>query len=133
MRKPPLLLTCLSAGLLCGVSAFAGSFTNDFSSPAPLGFTLNREAAPTGTDHPVIVDGHLVLTWAELSEYGSIVLDDLDPGGTVGSFKATFKVRIGGGTSTPADGLAFYFGSDIDSYAVFGEEGPDPSTSGVAV
>lgn len=42
----------------------------------------------------------------------------------MGSFDLDFKLRIGGGTSDPADGFSIYFGPDLGG-AVFGEEGPE--------
>jgi len=116
---------CSALGaLLFGTSALAGSFTSDFSNPAQTGFTLNGGSRPSGDPYPVIANGYLALTFAELSEQGAIVLDDLDPGKTVGSFKASLKTRIGGGTSTPADGMSFYFGTAPLDGVSFGEEGP---------
>ena len=84
--------------------------------------------------HPVLAieNGYLALTYAENSLQGSVVFDELDPGATMGGFTVTFNMRIGGGSSTPADGMAFFFGSDIDANANFGEEGP-ASTAGITV
>ncbi|HVY71990.1 MAG TPA: hypothetical protein VHH73_18805, partial [Verrucomicrobiae bacterium] len=118
----------LAATLACALagSAFAGSFTNDFSNPTPSGFTLNGNSAtrPDGsTFEPVITDGHLVLTYNENSEQGTIVLDDLDGGAPIESFTAKFKLQIGPGSGNPADGLAFCFGPEVDASANFGEEG----------
>ena len=53
-----------------------------------------------------------------------MILDDLDAGKAISGFTMNFKVRIGGGTSDPADGMSIYFGSDLQGTA-FGEEGPD--------
>ncbi len=122
-------LASLALGLFGLASAQAGTFTNSFNDPNQVsGFSLN---AASGTGYPAIVkdpvsgNGYLKLTDAVNSEEGTIVLDPLDPAGTVvGSFTAYFKVRMGGGTSTPADGMSFYFGNALASTVLFGEEGP---------
>ena len=114
----------------------AGSFTSDFSNPNQTGFTLGSNFATrpdSTTFNPTIESGRLTLTYAEPSENGSIVIDDLDAGSTISAFTAAFKLRIGGGTSNPGDGLAFYFGTDIAAGSVFGEEGPEAMSAGLAV
>jgi hypothetical protein len=138
MTKPTLSITCLLAGLLLGVSAFAGSFTSDFSNPAQPGFKLTGGVRPNGDPYPAFIkdatgNDCLALTFAEASEQGTILLDDLDAGATVGSFKLSVKLRIGGGTSTPADGMAFYFGAAPLDGVTFGEEGPEGTDPGVVV
>ena len=114
------------AAALAAVAATAGSFTSDFSNPNQTGFTLtsNDATRPDGNwFSPEITEGHLVLTWNEVSEQGAIVLEDLDAGNAIDSFIARFKLQIGPGSGNAADGLAFCFGSDIDPAANFGEEG----------
>ena len=106
----------------------ASTYTNNFSSTTPTGFVLNGGARPAPNDslfYPALEDGVLKLTYAENGEMGSAIFDDIDPGVSIGSFTATLKVRIGGGSSTPADGMALFYGSGIDASANFGEEGPD--------
>lgn len=128
-----ILKAALLTAALAGTTAFAGSFTSDFSNPNQSGFTLtsNFAARPDGsTFEPVITDGHLILTYNENSEQGTIVLDDLDGGAAIDGFTARFKLQIGPGSGNPADGTAFCFGSDITSDLNFGEEG---SGTGVIV
>ncbi|MHB1306054.1 MAG: immunoglobulin domain-containing protein [Limisphaerales bacterium] len=115
-----------AAVLLSGASAVGGSFNSDFSNPNQSGFTLTSNYADRpegGTYEPVIEDGHLILTYAENSQQGAIVLDDLDGGQPIDSFTATFKLQIGPGSGNAADGFAFCFGSDINSTSNFSEEG----------
>jgi hypothetical protein len=50
-------------------------------------------------------------------------LDDLDSGQPIYGFDVTFQVRIGGGTSTPADGLSLSVGPDLTDNVLFGEGG----------
>jgi hypothetical protein len=111
-------------------SSLAGTYVNDFSSSTLDRMTLNGGFRPAPFDtvpYPNIEAGHLVIVYADEGLQGAAVLDDLDPGKAIESFNMTFKLRIGGGTSTPADGMAVVLGN-IDSTANYGEEGP----SGVA-
>jgi len=126
------------AGLMLGGTCSAGSFTSDFSNPAQTGFALTGGTRPNGDPYPAFIkdaagNDCLALTFAENSEQGTILFDELDPGKTVGSFKWSLKVRIGGGTSTPADGMAFYFGTAPLDLVTFGEEGPEGTDPGVTV
>jgi hypothetical protein len=130
LRRILLTLCNLAITGSLALTAHAGTFSNDFSSATISGFTLNGGTRPGGFPYPAIENGYLALTYAENSEQGTIVLDDLDAGATISGFTATFKLRIGGGSSTPADGLTFHFGSDIDSSANFGEEGPPVPITG---
>ncbi len=121
-----------SAIALAASSAFAGSFTSDFSNPAQSGITLVGGTRADGvTPYPAITGGVLALTFAEGGLTGSAFLDDLDAGAVVGEFNLDFKLRIGGGTSDPADGFSIYFGPEALGTA-FGEEGPD-SVSGLTI
>jgi hypothetical protein len=119
-------IAALCAVALAGTAALGGSFNSDFSNPNQTGITLTSNGAsrPDGsTFEPVITDGHLVLTWNENSEQGTVIFDDLDGGAPIDGFTATFKMQIGPGSGNPADGVAFCFGPDINSGSNFGEEG----------
>jgi hypothetical protein len=123
------ILILLTAGLLCGATAFAGSFTNSLGSASnQTGFTLNTALDPTGNTYPIITDGYLLMTYNEGSLGGiSMVLNDLDNGKAIDSFMVTFNLMFGPGSSPPADGFAFAFGPNINSSTTFGEEGPGGS------
>jgi hypothetical protein len=124
----------LAVLLLSGATAFAGSFTSDFSNPNQAGYTLNQVADSSGNVYPVVTNSALLLLSNETSlGPDSFVLNDLDNGAAIDSFTATFQLQIGPGTSTPADGIAFVFGPDITSSTTFGEEGPYMPSGGVAV
>ncbi len=123
MNQKLTLLRAATAALVAS-TAFAGSFTSDFSNPAQPGITLVGGSRANGDPYPAISNGVLALTYAEGGLTGSAFLDDLDAGQSVGAFTLNFKLRIGGGTSDPADGLSIYFGPDALSTA-FGEQGPD--------
>jgi hypothetical protein len=60
-----------------------------------------------------------------------VVLDDLDPGSTVGGFVASFNLLLDSGAATPADGFAFIFGT-VTPGQTWAEEGPS-SMSGITV
>jgi hypothetical protein len=135
MRKT-ILTTALALAACVSVSLRAGTFTNSFNDPnQTAGFTLNPGGVyPAIVTDPVSQNGYLALTTAVPSENGTIVLDPLDPVGTVvGSFTAKFKVRMGGGTSTPADGMMFYFGNGLAANPIFTEEGPPAPDTGIGL
>ena len=102
----------------------AGTFTNDFnlSTNAPPGTTLNGTAfidMTGGVDN----SGVLKLTRAVNGQAASFVIDDLDGGALVYGFDLTAKVRVGGGTSTPADGFSINYDPTATSTTQTGQEG----------
>jgi hypothetical protein len=119
----PIRLSLLTAG--CAL-AFAGvvrggSFSTDFSS-APSGATVYGSAIVDSTGGAGDNGGVLKLTTASLNQLGSFVIDDLDFGFRVASFLATFNLRMGVGTTPPADGISFNFATDLAN-GPFNEEG----------
>ena len=122
--------------LLSGATSFAGSFTSDFSDPNQ--YTLNTFTDGSGIVYPVVTNSALLLIPNEGSTGNiGIVLNDLDTnasgGVAIDTFTATFDLQIGPGTSTPADGFAFVFGPDVQSYTTFGEGGPSMSSGGISI
>ncbi|MGI8967072.1 MAG: lectin-like domain-containing protein [Limisphaerales bacterium] len=69
----------------------------------------------------IVDQGVLKLTTAANSQGGTFIIDDLDAGKAVTGFTAMFKVRVGGGSGTGADGFSFNFAGDLPND--FGEEG----------
>lgn len=59
--------------------------------------------------------GGLVLAAQANNQNGSFVIDDFNFGAVVNGFTAAFKLKIGPGTSKPADGFSFSFGTNIPS------------------
>jgi Leucine-rich repeat (LRR) protein len=106
----------------------SGVFSSDFNqfNPLwpPLGTWLNGSAT-TYDDSTGGAGGSgvLKLTTALPSQTSTFVIDDLNGGQPIGGFIATFKLRMGGGTTPPADGFSFNFAPDIDTGALFSEEG----------
>ena len=57
--------------------------------------------------------GFLQLTDAVNGLSGSLLLNDLDAGASISSIFAAFDLRMGSGTTPPADGFSFNWGSDL--------------------
>lgn len=74
--------------------------------------------------------GMLDLTEPVATQNGSFVIEDLNAGQVVGSFIASFRVRMGGGSTIPAEGFSFNLGSDLPSGTIGSLDG---SSSGLAV
>src|SRR5215467_1145142 len=126
----PSLNSILCTGfLLSGValSVQAGTFSTDFNSGAlPAGSHTNANAgggAYLELTGGVGDSGCLKLTKSINSQNGSFILDDLDAGSPIYGFDVTFKVRISGGTATPADGFSLSVGPDLTDTVLFGEGG----------
>jgi hypothetical protein len=124
MKTP--ILKALAVLVLSGAAACAGTFTNAFNDPNN---TAGTTVAGSGTLSdgsaftPVIANNYLVITTNQNNLQGSVVLDDLDPGATVGGFVASFNLLLDSGGNTPADGFFFIFG-DVLAGQTWNEEGP---------
>ncbi len=118
------VLATLGAATLLLPAAHAGTYVNNFTDPTPTGLTLNGGVRDDQvTPYPAIEGGKLALVYAENSKQGTVILDDLDGEEAIEAFTMNFKLRIGGGSSTPADGMAIHLGQLFGSEN-FGEEGP---------
>src|SRR5262245_61317191 len=111
--------------VICGFAAhdiraatFSANF-NDGAVPPNSAVFGNAVVELTGG---VNDSGVLKLTKNINSQQGSIVINDLDAGAAVSGFTAALKVRVGGGTSTPADGFSFCWATDLPDGA-WSEEG----------
>jgi hypothetical protein len=120
----------LHAGLLLSglaLSAQAGSFTTDFNSGAlPSGTHTNANVnggAYLELTGGIGDSGCLKLTKNINGQNGSFILDDLDAGAPIYGFDVSFKLRIGGGSSSPADGLSLSVAPDLADTSLFGEGG----------
>jgi hypothetical protein len=109
------------------MSAQAGTFTTNFNTGAlPAGSHTNANSnggAYLELTGGVGDSGCLKLTKNINSQNGSFILDDLDAGQPIYGFDMTFKLRIGGGSSTPADGMSVSVGPDLTDTVLFGETG----------
>ena len=115
MNKMTLLKRCLQTSLLlaaAALSAQAGTFTSDFNSGLPAGTAVYGNAVVEATGG-IGDSGVLKVTKAINSQSGSFVIEDIDAGNPIAGFDVTFKLLIGGGTATPADGISFCFGPDL--------------------
>src|SRR5215475_10514681 len=126
----PSIISILRTGLLLSgvtLSVQAGSFSTDFNSGAlPAGSHTNANTqggAYLELTGGVGNSGCLKLTKNINSQNGSFILDDLDAGQPIYGFDATFKLRIGGGSTPPADGISFSVGPTLGDTSLFGEGG----------
>jgi hypothetical protein len=120
------ILKALTALVLSGAAACAGTFTNAFNDPnntAGTTFAGSGTLSDSSAFSPVIASNYLVLTTNQNNLQGSVVMDDLDPGNAVGGFVASFNLLLDSGGNTPADGFLFIFG-DVFPGQTWNEEGP---------
>lgn len=112
------------AGLL--QTASAGSFTADFNDGLlPAGSTLYGNGTSAGVIKTIGGAGNTAcvrLTENANGLQGSYIISDLDGGNPVSGFTASFKMRLGGGSSVPADGCAFSVANNLPA-GTFGEGG----------
>ena len=97
----------------------------DFDTASTLAYAFGGSGL-LGTGDGVNGSNMAILTTAENGLNGVLVIDDFNAGTPVTSMIAAFAVRLGGGTSPPADGMAFVWGNDIGNSTaptLFGEEG----------
>ena len=96
-------ILAIAAALAVGASGacHAGAYSNDFS--ASVGAASLREAA-------VLDSGSVRLTPNTTSQQGSLVINDLDPGGVVQSFDVSFTLSTAPAGVSLADGLSLSFG-----------------------
>src|SRR5215471_8534921 len=114
----PSIISILRTGFLLSgfaLSVQAGSFSADF----------NTGALPAGSHTNANSQGgaYLELTKNINGQNGSLILDDLDAGQPIYGFDATFKLRIGGGSTPPADGMSFSVGPSFADNTLFAEGG----------
>lgn len=104
----------VSAGLLCAASAQAGSFLFNFNSDPLLeglfavtgnGYWSSSGGVGSATNSE---DGYLVITDAR-GQGTRIIFSDFDEGSVVQAFTFECDLRIGNGSSTPADGFSVNF------------------------
>jgi hypothetical protein len=105
----------------------------DIPLPAPtVSYNFNDGALPPGTAvfGTAVVDpaggvagsGGVKLTVNVNDQSGSFIVNDIAPGSRVCSMTAVYNVLIGGGTTTPADGMSFVWAEDLAD-GTFGEDG----------
>ncbi len=126
----PSITSVLRTGFLLSglaLSTQAGTFSTDFNTGAlPPGSHTNANSqggAYLELTGGVGNSGCLKLTKNINSQNGSLILDDLDAGQPIFGFDATFKLRIGGGSTPPADGMSFNVGPSLADNTLMGEGG----------
>src|SRR6266487_2550069 len=118
--------------------AQAGTLQTDFSAdpggtgnvnrPGIMTFITNSQL--TLIDLKDILDDNGVFQPSRLPLQASYVFPEIDPGSRVESFTATFKVRMGGGTESPAQGFCLVLAKDYDNL-LFREAGG--TTTGLTI
>jgi len=105
-----------------------------FGCPPPDAVYVNDFSAGVGPASllgaAVLESGSVRLTDSINFQLGSLVIDDLVPGGAIASFSGTFDLQMGPGSVPPADGVSFYLGPLPDS--AFGEQGAEENEVYVA-
>ncbi len=125
MKMPKAIVrSLLAAGLLAGVPVFAATYTNNFDPTKPTDLTFGGNAVLT----PYLTNWYqgtncAILTDNTAGEQSGITMPDFDSSQAIESFTAKFNLQIGPGTSTPADGVSFNFGPDINPGSAYSEEG----------
>jgi hypothetical protein len=122
-----ILMSCAAALVLAAPQTYAGVFSANFNEcstlpcAAPDGSVVfgTTVIEPTGG---VGNSGVLKLTKALPSQQGSFIINDLDAGQPVSGFDLRFKLRMGGGGATPADGFSFSVAPNLPD-GTWGEEG----------
>ncbi|HWV99323.1 MAG TPA: hypothetical protein VNZ64_06460 [Candidatus Acidoferrum sp.] len=118
MRKTVQALIAL--GLVCSGSTRATTVLFDFNSDPSAGglATVYGSAGWVGTDGAGVatngLDGYLQITPAVNSQVGAILFSDFDNGAIVGGLHFEADVRIGNGSSTPADGFSICYARATD-------------------
>jgi hypothetical protein len=95
----------------------------DFNDGAvPAGSAVFGNGASVSATAGVGGSGGIILTYPAEGLNGSFIINDPDLGFEVIGMTALFRLAIGGGTATPADGVSFCWASDLADGA-FGEDG----------
>jgi hypothetical protein len=116
------LLLFAAALALAASQTYAGVFTANFDDGlVPPGSAVwgTTVVEPTGG---VNNSGVLKLTKALPEQQGSFIINDLDTAQPVNGFDLRFKLRMGGGGTTPADGFSFSVAPNLPD-GTWGEEG----------
>jgi len=121
LHRMVLVSLAASSALSCAVS-LAGTFSANFDdNQLPPGTSIEGAAVLENATLGGVTSGVVKLTKAVNSQLGAFIIDDVDGGAPVNGFDLKFKLRVGGGSSTPADGYSVCFGSAVGG--AFGEEG----------
>src|SRR5687768_14021911 len=126
-----LLVAAVSLGAM---AAQAGTYVNNFNADPSTdpNFSLRPSAkwVAAGSHDG---SGYISLTDAITGQQGTIVLADIDGGAGVTAFNFKAKVRIGGGTARPADGMSVSFADATDPIISGGTVGEEGTTTGLSV
>ncbi|MBI3869274.1 MAG: hypothetical protein HY299_12195 [Verrucomicrobia bacterium] len=113
--RVPIRKAAITAFALLGtavIQSYAGHYANNFDTDPSADLVLrgNAKWRPTGGQgEDPSVSGYISITDALNGQSGKIVFDDFDSGQVVAGFKFDIDLRVGGGTSSPADGYSINF------------------------
>lgn len=113
-------------GIVAVSGVFPASFAADFNSGLPAGTALYGTSGGGVIDTVGGVDnsGVLKLTFNSNDDAGALVIGELAPNRRVTAFNASFMLRIGEGSTEPADGFSFNFAPDLpDTFSTGAENG----------
>ncbi len=96
----------VAALCVTGLTAYAGSVSYNFDTDPTGILQLYGNATYNATGGNPATGGYLSLTEAVNSQRSAIVFADIDNGSVVKAFSFSMDVRIGGGSTTPADGFS---------------------------
>jgi hypothetical protein len=92
-----------------------GRLCTDFNSGLPAQAALFGTATLAG-------DGSVHLTEAQGSQNGTLIISGLNSTNLLDRFTVRYRMRVGGGTATPADGYSFNVASDLPNGTIGGGE-----------
>jgi hypothetical protein len=101
-------LTLLSAvlGLSAASPLQATTKTWDFNTDPSAEVTFDSTPVAKWVDTGGVTGGYISITDAVNGLTGTVLFPDIDAGAAVTGFKLNLKLRIGGGTARPADGMS---------------------------
>ncbi|MCI0746500.1 MAG: Ig-like domain-containing protein [Verrucomicrobia subdivision 3 bacterium] len=114
------------------VIAAVPDYANNFNSDPSASLTIRTSATWVATGS-YDGSGYISITDNVNSQQGTIVLPDFDSGATVAGFILRAKVRIGGGTADPADGMSISFCEAGDPVVASGTVGEEGTSTGLSV
>jgi hypothetical protein len=117
-----LLLVLFNSCWLASTAGLAGTFTANFNGNVlPPGASIEGMAVLEDSTLGGVTNAVVKITKAVGSQIGAFIIEDVDAGAPVNGFDLKLKLRVGGGSSPPADGYSFSFGSNVTG--AFSEEG----------
>ena len=128
--RVPIRKAAITAFALLGagvIHSSAGHYANNFDTDPSADLVLRGTAkwrATGGQGEDPSTSGYISITDALNGQSGKIVFDDFDAGQVVAGLKFDIDLRVGGGTSSPADGYSINYARSGDG-SIDNEGNPD--------